>query len=46
MLKISAWLLPLKGDKLHLPHAIVVRLRVRKNNVVILTPETAVTVGV
>ncbi len=39
MLKMSAWLL-------HLPHAIVVRLLVRKNNVVILTPETAVTVGV
>ncbi len=32
--------------KLHLPHAIVVRLHVRKSNVVILTPETAVTVGV
>ncbi len=32
--------------RLHLPHAIVVKLRVRKRNVVILTPETAVTVGV
>ncbi len=28
--------------RLHLPHAIVVRLHVRKSNVVILTPETAV----
>ncbi len=27
--------------RLHLPHAIVVRLHVRKGNVVILTPETA-----
>ncbi len=26
--------------RLHLPHAIVVRLHERKNNVVILTPET------
>ncbi len=32
--------------RLHLPHAIVVRLHVRKSNVVILTPETAGTVGV
>ncbi len=32
--------------RLHLPHAIVVSLHVRKSNVVILTPETAVTVGV
>ncbi len=32
--------------RLHLPHAIVVRLHVCKSNVVILTPETAVTVGV
>ncbi len=32
--------------KLHLPHAIVVRLHVRKSSVVILTPEAAVTVGV
>ncbi len=32
--------------RLHMPHAIVVRLHVRKINVVILTPETAVTVGV
>ncbi len=31
---------------LHLPHAIVVRLHVRKSNGVILTPETLVTVGV
>ncbi len=29
-----------------MPHAIVVRLRVRKSNIVILSPETAVTVGV
>ncbi len=28
--------------RLHLPHAIVVRLHVRKSNVVILTPGTAV----
>ncbi len=27
--------------RLHLPHAIVERLHVRKSNVVILTPETA-----
>ncbi len=47
MLKKSAWLLYLIGDvRLHLPHAIVVRLHVRKVNAVILTPETAVTVGV
>ncbi len=32
--------------RLHLPHAIVVRLHVHKSNFVILTPETAVTVGV
>ncbi len=32
--------------RLHLSHAIVVRLHVRKRNVVILTPETGVTVGV
>ncbi len=32
--------------RLHLPHAIEVRLRVRNINVVILTPETAVRVGV
>ncbi len=31
---------------LHLPHAIVVRLHVLKINVVILTPQTAVAVGV
>ncbi len=30
--------------RLHLPHAIVVRLYVRKINIVILTPETAGTV--
>ncbi len=43
MLKKIAWLLV---TRLHLPHAIVVRLHVRKINVVIPTPETAVTVGV
>ncbi len=32
--------------RLNLPHAKVVRLHVRKMNVVILTPETAVTVDV
>ncbi len=32
--------------RLHLPHAIEVRLRVRNINVVIVTPETAVRVGV
>ncbi len=32
--------------RLHLLYAIVARLHVRKINVVILTPETAVTVGV
>ncbi len=32
--------------RLHLPHAIVVRLYVHKSNVVILTPGTAVIVGV
>ncbi len=32
--------------KLHLPHAIVVRLHVRKINFVILTPETMGIVGV
>ncbi len=31
--------------RLHLPHAIDVRLRVRKINVVIVTPEAAVRVG-
>ncbi len=31
--------------RLHLPHAIEVRLYVRKINVVILTPETPGTVG-
>ncbi len=33
-------------ERLHLLHAKVVRLHVRKTNVVILTPETVVTVGV
>ncbi len=32
--------------RLHLPHAIVVRLHVRKRNVVTLTMEVAYTVGV
>ncbi len=32
--------------RLHLPHAIAVRLHVHKGNVVIFTPHTAVTVGV
>ncbi len=32
--------------RLHLPHAIVARLDVRKINVVIFTPETADIVGV
>ncbi len=32
--------------RLHLPHAIEVGLHVRKSNVVILTPETAGTLGV
>ncbi len=32
--------------RLNLPHAMVVRLHVRKSNVVILTPETALIVGV
>ncbi len=31
---------------LYLPHAIVVRLHVRKSNIVVLTPETVGTVGV
>ncbi len=48
MLKMSAWLRhPGLVTRLHLPYAIVVRwLHVRKSNVVILTPETAGTVGV
>ncbi len=47
MLKKSAWLLHRIGDKAApLPHAIVVRLYVRKINVDILTPETAVIIGV
>ncbi len=37
---------PYLVTRLHLPRAIVVRLHVRKSNAVILTPETAVTVGV
>ncbi len=41
-LATSLYLVP----KLHLLHAIAVRLNVRKSNVVFLTPETAVTVGV
>ncbi len=32
--------------KLHLPHSIVMKLHIRKSNVVILTSETAVAVGV
>ncbi len=32
--------------RLHLPHAIVMRLYVLKSNVVILTPETMVTDGI
>ncbi len=42
MIKTSARLVL----RLHLPHAIVVRLHVRKSNVVILTAETAGTGGV
>ncbi len=45
MLKMSAWLLH-QVTMLHLSHAIVVRLHVRKSYVVILTPETAGKVGV
>ncbi len=33
---------PYLVTRLHLPHAIEVRLHMRKSNVVILTPETAV----
>ncbi len=45
MLKKSAWLLhPQLVTRLHQPHAIVVNLHVRKINVVILTPVTAVPV--
>ncbi len=36
---------PLMVTRFHLPHAIVVRLHVRKGDVVILTPETVVTVA-
>ncbi len=46
MLKKSACLLHLISDKVHVPHAIAGKLHVRKINVVILTPETAGTVGV
>ncbi len=47
MLKMNAWLLHFTVvTRLHPPHAIVVRLYVRKSDVVILTPETAVIVGV
>ncbi len=46
LLKESAWLIHLTGGKVHLLHAIVVRLHVHKANVVILTPESAGTVGV
>ncbi len=38
--------LPLLVTRLYMPHAIVVRLHVRKSNVVILTQETAGIVGV
>ncbi len=38
--------LPYLVSRLHLPHVIVVRLHVRKINIIILTPETAGTVGV
>ncbi len=38
--------LPQLVTRLHLPHALVVRLHVRKSYVVILTPKTAGTVGV
>ncbi len=38
---------PFLVTRLHLPHAIVVKLHVRKiNGVIILTPETVVTVSV
>ncbi len=37
---------PYLVTRLHLPHAIAVRLHMRNINSVILTPETAVTVGV
>ncbi len=43
MLKKIAWLLV---TRLHRPHAIVIRLHVRKIDDAILTPETAGTVGV
>ncbi len=42
MRKTTAWLV----TRHHLPHAIVVRLHVRKINVVILIAETAGTGGV
>ncbi len=37
---------PLLVTRLHLPHAIVIRLHVYKDNVVIFTPDPAGTVGV
>ncbi len=47
MLKESAWQLRLNlVTRLHLPHAMAMKLHVRKSNVVILILETAVTVGV
>ncbi len=47
LLKKSIWLLfTYLVTRLQLSHAIVVRLYVRKINVVILTPETAGTAGV
>ncbi len=46
MLKMSAWLLHPKWWQGSTCRTIVERLHVRKSNVVILTPETVVTVGV
>ncbi len=37
---------PYSVTRLHLPHVIVMRLHMRKSNVVILTPETTGTVSV
>ncbi len=37
---------PLLVARLYLPHAVAVRLHVRKVNIVILTPESADTVSV
>ncbi len=42
--KKSFQLLHLNGARIHLPHAIVVRLHAHKINVVTLAPETVVTV--